>query len=87
MVAASETTITETEMTITVVIEIGLSSDFPGPDSLEAEEFNEIIEEIFTEGKIQEVVTCIRDLIDNVEKAVISPQIKITFQKKSHQQT
>ena len=53
-------TITETEITITAVMEIGSPSDFPEPDSLEG--FNEIMEEIFTEGKIQEVVACIKDL-------------------------
>ena len=57
-----------------------MKSDFPEPDSLEAEGFNEIMEKYFTEEKIQEeVVACIKDLIDNVEKAEVSPQKKPLF--------
>ena len=71
------------EQSVDEDIEISLLSDSLEPDSLEAEEINEIMEEIFKEQKIQEEVEAgIKELISNVEKAVVvSLEKKPLFRK------
>ena len=60
---------TFTETNVDVAIEISLPLDFPEPDLLEVEGFNEIMEDFFAEEKIQEKEeACIKDLIDNLKK-------------------
>ena len=50
------------------ITEVSLLSDFPEPDSLEAEIFNNLIEDIVKEETIQkEAEACVKDLIDSVE--------------------
>ena len=65
--------------------EISFFSDFLGDSgSLEAEEFNNIIKEILPEEKIEEeeVKSCMKDLIDNVEKAVQPSKKRPNFRKR-----
>ena len=62
---------------------ISFPSDFPDdPVSLETEGFNYIIKEILTEKKTEEEVkSCMKDLIDNVEKAVQPSKKRPNFRK------
>ena len=63
--------------------EISFLSDFPDyPISLEAGIFNNIIKEILTEEKIEEVKSRMKDLIDNVEKAVQPLKKRPNFRKR-----
>ena len=64
--------------------EISFLSDFPDdPVLLEAEGFNNVIEEILMEEKIEEEVkSCMKDLIDNVEKAVQPSKKRSNFRKR-----
>ena len=59
-------------------------SDFPDDTvSLEAEGFNNIIKKMFTEEKIEEEVrSCMKDLINNVEKAVQPSKKRPNFRKR-----
>ena len=63
---------------------ISFLSDFPDdPVSLETEGFNYIIKEILTEKKTEEEVkSCMKDLIDNVEKAVQPSKKRPNFRKR-----
>ena len=64
--------------------EISFLSDFPdNPVSLEVQGFNNIIEEILMEEKIEEEVkSCMKDLIDNVVKAVQPSKKRLNFRKR-----
>ena len=64
--------------------EISFLSDFlDDPVSLEAEGFNNTIKEILPEEKIEEEVkSCMKDLIDNVEKAVQPSKKRPNFRKR-----
>ena len=63
--------------------EISFLSDFPDdPVSLEAEGFNNITKETLTEEKMEEVKSCTKDLIDNVEGAVQPSKKKPNFRKR-----
>ena len=64
--------------------EVSFLSNFPDdPVSLEAEGFNNIIKEILTEKKIEEEVKSnMKDLIDNVKKAVQPSKKRRSFRKR-----
>ena len=65
------------------ITEVSLLSDFPEPDSLEAEIFNNLIGDILKEETIQkEVEACVKDLIDSVEENVKSLEKKILHRKR-----
>ena len=64
--------------------EVSFLSNFPDdPVFLEAEGFNNIIKEILAEKKIkEEVKSNMKDLIDNVEKAVQPSRKRPSFRKR-----
>ena len=65
------------------VTEVSLLSDFPEPGSLEAEIFNNLIEDIVKEETIQkEVEACVKDLIDSVEENVKSLEKMALYRKR-----
>ena len=70
---------------VELVSEISFLSDFPDDTvSSEAEGFNNIITENFTEEKTEEdFKSCMKGLINNVEKAVEPSKKKSNFRKRS----
>ena len=64
------------------ITEVSLISDFPESDSLEAEIFNNLIEDIVKKKSVQkEVEACVKDLIDSVEENVKSLEKKTLYRK------
>ena len=64
------------------ITEVSLLSDFPVSDSLEADLFSNLVEDIVKEESIQkEVETCVKDVIDSVEENVKSLEKKTLYRK------
>ena len=84
----SEVEVAEVAEDTTIMVELDNETSFlsvfpDDPISLEAEVFNNIIKEILTEEKLEEEVkSCMKDLIDNVEKAVQPLKKRPNFRKR-----